>query len=648
MRGYNLSFKPSVITFFVFLSILFISIGVYWKSFDIYLVEEDPKVLLPESFESLVKHFIVRDWFYYRPLLQVVWSLEWRLFGADMFNYHLLSFIFNFLNIYLVYLIVFIMFEERYISYLAAVVFAFHPTHTEAITWVSPQVDLIVTSFYLLAFFYFLKFIHGEEHLKAKSYFLAFVFFILGLFSKEMAFTFPAAIFVYDFLNKPRSFFTVSGIVKKIFLYIPYLLAILIYFWFRLSTDFGSMSTLPPFNVNFFISNISEALRMLTLPVGLLQVYIVFLIFLLSFDKRYFYFFLFVFITMIPVIPSVMKERYLLLPSVGTSIMTGYIIYKILLTNRESRSRALKIFKQSLCWLVVGCIMFYSAISISGEMKSVQYKGYQSSIIPKGIKKIHPTLPEGSEVYMIFLPEYHVIPEELVFVEIESCIYFEYGWMNMKYGILSDFFKKYFDKPLPPSDKIYFFNFDGTNVIERNDFKDKIYQRDVVYNKYKRGGIPDMEFSFGPGNKDRFLVSGNVEYTSHEDELIIYKTGMDSRFEIEICDIPFNADEINSVFLSMSATDTEIKAFPVFFIWNREVGDKESQEIFDVFPDGRQREYRLDMGYDFEWVLSSKIDILKLVFREVPETVILHRIVFSCNKWEFPSINKGIDLFKPF
>src|SRR4030042_1379089 len=163
MRGYNLSFRPEVVTFFLFLAILFISIGVYWTSFDIYLVEEDPKVLKPESLETLLKHFIVRDWFYYRPLMQVIWSLEWRLFGTDMFKYHLVSFIVNFLNIYVVFLITLVLFKERYIGYLAAVVFAFHPTHTEALTWASPLVDLLVTFFYLSAFLSFLKYIHNEK-----------------------------------------------------------------------------------------------------------------------------------------------------------------------------------------------------------------------------------------------------------------------------------------------------------------------------------------------------------------------------------------------------------------------------------------------------------------------------------------------------
>lgn len=74
------------------------------------------------------------------------------------------------------------------LAYAAALIFLLHPSHTEAVTWVSGRADLLSTLFCLLALLGFLK--HARTR-RAAPLALSLLFFALALLSKEAALSFP-------------------------------------------------------------------------------------------------------------------------------------------------------------------------------------------------------------------------------------------------------------------------------------------------------------------------------------------------------------------------------------------------------------------------------------------------------------------------
>jgi hypothetical protein len=130
---------------------------------DIYQIVENPWVRdlsrVPQMFVTNVWEFRGETSNYYRPLMYVSFVLCYKLFGLNA-------------------LVV------------ASVLFAAHPIHTEAVSWVSAVPEILFTSFFLLALFFHLK---DRVALSAAC-------FALSALSKETALTFPLVILAYDFL----------------------------------------------------------------------------------------------------------------------------------------------------------------------------------------------------------------------------------------------------------------------------------------------------------------------------------------------------------------------------------------------------------------------------------------------------------------
>jgi hypothetical protein len=87
----------------------------------------------------------------YRPLHVVVWWIGLHLWGAAPVGYHVLSLLLHLANSLLVLALGRRIIGNLHGAWAAALLFAVHPLHVEAITWASCQVDLQCTTFALLS-----------------------------------------------------------------------------------------------------------------------------------------------------------------------------------------------------------------------------------------------------------------------------------------------------------------------------------------------------------------------------------------------------------------------------------------------------------------------------------------------------------------
>jgi TPR repeat protein len=133
----------------------------------------------------------------YRPLPVATFALDRAVWGDNPAGFHLINALINAVNAALVLVLLAGLFHDR-LSLLAlslcALLFAFHPVHTEAINMVVGRTELLAALFSLLTFICY-------QHDRRLA---AFGFFFLALLSKEMAVTIPAVIFLYEYLLKKK------------------------------------------------------------------------------------------------------------------------------------------------------------------------------------------------------------------------------------------------------------------------------------------------------------------------------------------------------------------------------------------------------------------------------------------------------------
>jgi protein O-mannosyl-transferase len=152
----------------------------------------------------------------YMPLTYTTHWVEYHFWGMQPFGYHVVNLALHLLNACILFFLL------RRISFpgawVAAALFAIHPMQVSSVAWVVQRKDLLYTFWYFLAFWAWMRF---EEKPRWNRYLLVFIFFLLAMFSKRMAITFPVTIFIYQWWH--------SGILfqRRTLLLLPLLLVAL-------------------------------------------------------------------------------------------------------------------------------------------------------------------------------------------------------------------------------------------------------------------------------------------------------------------------------------------------------------------------------------------------------------------------------------
>jgi len=148
----------------------------------------------------------------YHPLTTLMWAVEYRVFGNSAQSYHLINLLIHLLNIFLVFYFVKNLLQKNSTALLVALLFAVHPMHVESVAWISERKDVLYTFFFLSSLIFYLKYIRNNYSLKFIG--VAFMMFLLSLFSKSAAVTLPVILFVIDYYLKRN--FSKKMILEKI------------------------------------------------------------------------------------------------------------------------------------------------------------------------------------------------------------------------------------------------------------------------------------------------------------------------------------------------------------------------------------------------------------------------------------------------
>jgi tetratricopeptide (TPR) repeat protein len=172
----------------------------------------------------------------------LTFALNYRIHGLDPTGYHIVNILIHICTALLVYLLVHLTFQtpflltsklrdySRQIAFFAALFFACHPVQTEAVTYIWQRVASLATMFYLLSLTAYIKWrliIHHSVkrpihvHLKSVPFYLiSLLSAVLAMKTKQIAFTLPIMVVLYEFL-----FFKVKT-GKRVLYVLPFLLTL--------------------------------------------------------------------------------------------------------------------------------------------------------------------------------------------------------------------------------------------------------------------------------------------------------------------------------------------------------------------------------------------------------------------------------------
>ncbi|GAB4330417.1 MAG: membrane protein [Candidatus Abyssubacteria bacterium] len=223
--------KPEPLTIFV---LLVLAVGlVYCNSLTADFIYDDyafvrnneaiqtmrpvSKFLLdPRTFSQPVSYHV------YRPLASFSYAVNYAINHFEPAGYHIVNLLFHSFNAFLVFLVLRRIGIASPGSFAGALIFAVHPVHTEAVTWISGRGNVLFLFFFLLAY---LLYTQADRVLARRRVFLvsgAVTAYAFSLLSKEMALPLPLLLLGHDLYFRREE--TRAWWAQRLRVYVPFLL----------------------------------------------------------------------------------------------------------------------------------------------------------------------------------------------------------------------------------------------------------------------------------------------------------------------------------------------------------------------------------------------------------------------------------------
>jgi tetratricopeptide (TPR) repeat protein len=153
----------------------------------------------------------------WHPLTWLSHMLDCQLFGLNASGHHWMNLGFHLANTLLLFIVLREMTGAVWRSALVAALFACHPTHIQSVAWVSERKDVLSGFFMMLTLWAYTRYAQKRSRVEGRgsrasspaqvldprrwtpAYFLALLFFALGLMSKPMLVTLPLILLLLDF-----------------------------------------------------------------------------------------------------------------------------------------------------------------------------------------------------------------------------------------------------------------------------------------------------------------------------------------------------------------------------------------------------------------------------------------------------------------
>jgi len=164
---------------------------------------------------------------YYRPLLNITYFLDYKLWGMRATGFRTTNLILHLMTCFLLYLVLSRYYDGIIVPLIVTLLFGLHPVNSETVSWTAARNNILV-SLFSLASFYFYTSRRPEKKILSTS--LSLLFFTMALFSKEFAVMLLPIFFLHNRLIINREL----GRSRDEWIgYIPYVVILAFYFTMR-------------------------------------------------------------------------------------------------------------------------------------------------------------------------------------------------------------------------------------------------------------------------------------------------------------------------------------------------------------------------------------------------------------------------------
>ena len=183
---------------------------------DLGYITNNPEIQRGLNWDSIKWAFTTGAQSNWHPQTWLSHMLDFQFYGLKAAGHHATNVLWHTANAVLLFLIFNRMTGAVWRSAFVAAIFALHPMRAESVAWVSERKDVLSTFFWMLTVWAYVRYAEmraGEQVRKRESgsspsrslshfltfYFLALLFFALGLMSKPMLVTLPFVLLLLDF-----------------------------------------------------------------------------------------------------------------------------------------------------------------------------------------------------------------------------------------------------------------------------------------------------------------------------------------------------------------------------------------------------------------------------------------------------------------
>jgi len=185
---------------FVFFLIA-VSFGIYINSLGGEFLIDDHTIIFKNENIHDIKLFFSKD-FNIRPGVfnELIRALIWQIGDGSPFFYHLFNVLVHAACVILLFILCNNLFSNRALSFLSSLIFAVHPIHTEAVSWISGGPYAFATLWYLASMIFYIK---SDKSIMNLG--LSVVFFCFCLLTNNAAISLPIMYLIYDLFFRKKT-----------------------------------------------------------------------------------------------------------------------------------------------------------------------------------------------------------------------------------------------------------------------------------------------------------------------------------------------------------------------------------------------------------------------------------------------------------
>ncbi|NWG02553.1 MAG: tetratricopeptide repeat protein [Syntrophaceae bacterium] len=192
----------------VFIAILYFnSLGNQFTNWDDGMIYQNPSIL-NLNWEGIKKIFSLQRGNTYQPIRMLSYAIDYHFWKLNPAGFRLTNILFYILTCIMVFFTLRLLLvrlrehappsSHQRVALFGALLFAAHPVHVEAVTWLAARKEVLQGFFFFLAFYLYLR--GREERGQKRIIYLTLVLFsvLLATLSKPSAVVFPGVILIYE------------------------------------------------------------------------------------------------------------------------------------------------------------------------------------------------------------------------------------------------------------------------------------------------------------------------------------------------------------------------------------------------------------------------------------------------------------------